>query len=83
MGYDDASFRYFVFDVGLYLKEAALEAKASRDSLERGTPAGEFASGRALAYYEVLSTLKQTLEGFQIPASAMQLDDLDPDRDLL
>ena len=83
MATDEKSIQSFLFDLGLYLKEAALEAKADLASKQKGTADYDFAAGRALAYYEVLSTLKQTLNGFDIPSSAMQRDDLNPDRDLL
>ena len=64
-------------------KEAALEAKADESTRTRGAADYDLAAARALAYYEVITTLQQTLEGFDIPASATQLEGIDADRGLL
>jgi hypothetical protein len=41
--------------------------------------AGEF---RPLAYYEVVSLMQSSAEGFGIPLADLRLDDIVPDRDL-
>jgi hypothetical protein len=43
----------------------------------------DFKSGRAFAYYEVISLMIQQADAFQLPREAMRLDDIDPERDLL
>lgn len=68
----------YLRDVGLLLKERALEA---RDE-QRGSP-NEFSNGRALAYYEVISLLVTQAQTFGLPLDDIQLHDIDPDRDLL
>ena len=72
----------YLLDVGLYLKERALEARRERDRLPEGSTRRMFESGRVLAFNEVISVLQQTAEGFDIPLAELRLDDIDPDRDL-
>ena len=79
---DKLQLQSFLFDVGLYIKERALEAKFGRDALDRVDAAREFESGRVLAFNEVISILQQKLQGFGLPLAAMQLEDIEPDRDL-
>ena len=75
--------KLFVFDVGYYIKERALDAKKERDAVPKGTPEYDFRCGRVIAYNEVISILQQTAEGFGIALEELQLDDIDPDRDLV
>jgi hypothetical protein len=75
-------YEHFLSDVGGYLKERALEAKAARDSAAVGSEERTFQAGRALAFGEAIAILQQTMAGFGIPLNTMQLDNLDTDRDL-
>jgi len=72
----------FLFDVGLLLKEQALTAKAERDATSEPEQRS-FAQGRLFAYLEVISLLQQELDAFGIDRSAMQLNDVTPEQDLL
>ena len=75
--------RNYLFDLGDALKQEALDARRERDRAPEGSEERAFKSGRLLAYFEVLSTMRNRAEGFGIPLSDIRLDDIDPDRDLL
>lgn len=83
----DSLFENYLRDLGYLLKEAALESKQSFSELKQSESSNEvnesFASGRALAYYEVISLMKQQAKAFSIEHSKLALSDLDPDKDLL
>jgi hypothetical protein len=83
MATDSKTLESFLGDVGGYIRERALEAKTERDALPLDTPERQFQDGRVVAFNEVVSILQQTLDGFEIPRMAMNLDGLDPDRDLV
>jgi hypothetical protein len=72
----------YLFDLGNLLRDQALEAKERRQQA-RGTDNEAFESGRATAYYEVMSLLVSQAESFQLPIEDLHLEGLDPDRDLL
>jgi hypothetical protein len=72
----------YLFDLGLLLKERALEARRQRDELPEESPDRTFQSGRVIAFNEVISIMQQQAEGFDIPLSDLRLEDIDPDRDL-
>ena len=72
----------YLFDIGYLLREKALEAK-ERQQQARGSDDEAFESGRAMAYYEVMSLLVSEAESFQLPIEDLHIDGLDPDRDLL
>lgn len=72
----------YLFDLGYELKQEALDARRERDSARRGSEDRAFKSGRLLAYYEIISTMRNRAEGFGVPLSDLRLEDLEPDRDL-
>jgi hypothetical protein len=72
----------YLLDLGMLLKKDALEARA-KAAASKGTDAYEFDSGRALAYYEVISLMQQQAAGFGLPLEALSLADVDVDRDLI
>jgi len=72
----------YLFDLGLILKERALEARRQRDELPLESPERAFQSGRVIAFNEVISIMRQQAEGFGIPLSDLRLEDIEPDRDL-
>jgi len=76
-------YRDYLFDLGDEIRRSALEAKAARDALQRGSPDELFQSGRVMAYNEVVSIMLQSARGFGISAAELRLGDLEPDRDLL
>lgn len=78
----DSSEALYLRDLGFLLKERALDAlEKARE--ERRTGAGEFHTGRSAAFCEVISIMLSQAEGFQIPAEAMSLAGVDPERDLI
>lgn len=78
-----ATHRHYLFDLGLLLKERALEARRERDASAPGSADRTFQAGRLLAFNEVLSIMRDQAEAFGIPLTELRLDDLEPDRDLL
>jgi hypothetical protein len=74
--------RNYLFDLGHELKQDALDARRERDSAPESSQERAFESGRLLAFYEVISTMRNRAEVFGIPLSDLRLDDIEPDRDL-
>jgi len=72
----------YLRNLGTLLKESALDARA-RANGAKGTPDGAFEEGRALAYWEVLSTMQSQALPFQLFLSDLGLEGFNPDRDLL
>jgi hypothetical protein len=73
--------RYYLRDLGYLLKERALEARAkAKAAASFGNAA--FEEGRAIAYWEVVSTMQNQAVAFQLPLEDLALDGFNPDRDL-
>ncbi len=79
----DERYRNYLFDLGDVVKTRALEAKKDRDRRGKGSKGYMYESGRVMAFNEVISIMQQQAEGFGIPLRDLQLDDVDPDRDLV
>lgn len=77
----DASANY-LRDLGDLLKRAALSVREQRDGAS-GDDDRMFEAGRLTAYYEVISLMQQQAVAFGIELHQVQLDDIEPDRDLL
>jgi hypothetical protein len=71
----------FLRDLGLILKEMALEGKQRKDASSREDRAYEM--GRLMALHEVVALMQEQAGAFQIPLDDLGLSDLEPDRDLL
>ena len=78
----DKKYQYYLFDLGLLIKQRALEARQQRDVITDDDSERLFQSGRIIAFNGVISIMQQQAEGFDIPLSEIQLDDIEPDRDL-
>ncbi|MFZ0428955.1 MAG: hypothetical protein WAO20_12630 [Acidobacteriota bacterium] len=78
---DSRSWEYYLMDLGTLLKEAAFEARRVRDS-SSGTDR-DFLNGRLMGYYEVISLMLSQCGAFGLPANAINLGGIDPDRDLV
>jgi len=78
----DQKYKWYLYDLGLILKERALEHKAERDAALRGSEEHSFLSGVVLGFYEVISILQQQADAFQISRHELRLGDIDPDGDL-
>jgi hypothetical protein len=79
----DETYRLFLLEAVQAIKERALEARSDRP--EQGAdPSGHlFQSGRLLGFNEVISIIQQYADGFQIDLAELQLDDIEPDKDLI
>ncbi len=65
-----------------YIKEDALNAKKTYlNSTDQNKKL--FHDGLLMGYYYAITTLKQQAENFQISLKELNLDDIDPDKDLL
>jgi hypothetical protein len=76
----------YLRDVLQLLMESAREAKSRRDAFRNSGDREQaaFEQGRALAYYEVISTMLNELEGFGIPRHVVGVPaSFDPDRELV
>lgn len=79
------SHQLYLYDLANLLRDNALGALAEFHTAKQSGDAGDklFQEGRLLAYYEVLSLIKNQAESFQIPPEDLNWGDFDPDRDLL
>ena len=60
-------YRDYLYDLGDEIRRRAIDAKAARDALEKGSPDYLFQDGRSLAYYEeAISLMLQSAEGLGI-----------------
>jgi hypothetical protein len=77
-------YKNYLGDLGYFIRETALEAKQKveqhRDS-EGGE--GEFYAGILMAYYGLVSHMRNQAEVFDIPTEDLGLGNLEPDRDLI
>ncbi len=71
----------YIRDLGVLLKEKALEAKEESRSVPEDERA--FALGRLMAFHEVISLMQQQARAFGIPLKELGLDDIQPEEDLL
>lgn len=76
---NEKSAQYYLLDLGTLLKAQAVTAK--RES--KADPTDSFALGRLMAYHEVISLMQQQAQAFGLPLESLNLNDIDPDRDLL
>ncbi len=77
------TYRHFLRDLGSLLKESAQEAVKTRNQRYAGTEEYAFDSGRVIAFNEVISTIQQQASAFGIALSDLQLDDVEPDQQLV
>ena len=68
----------YLLDLGMLLREMALEAK--KTSIENES---EYDLGRVMAYYEVISLMQQQAKTFEIELSDLNMEEFDPDQKLL
>lgn len=75
---EDSMYRNYLSDLGITLKEMALEAK--QKARVSGT---DFDIGYMAGFHRVLSLMQQQAEAFAIPLEEISLADIDPDEDLV
>jgi hypothetical protein len=71
--------QHYLLDLGTLLKEHAVTTR--RES--KADPSDSFALGRLMAYHEVISLMQQQARAFGLPLENLNLNDIDPERDLL
>jgi hypothetical protein len=71
----------YIRDLGELLKEEALTARS--DLQKAAIDDKSYASGQLMAFYRVISLMREQARAFGIDLSELALQDIDPDRDLL
>ncbi|MDR6965606.1 hypothetical protein [Shewanella putrefaciens] len=75
-------YKNYVYDLGMLLKEKALEAKATKDRAVNGDIT-DYDLGYLMALHELVSLMQQQAEVFDIELDNIGLGDIDPELDLL
>lgn len=73
---------HFARDLGMLLRERARDARLDQQSSVGGEDE-DFSRGRLLAFYEVMSLMREQAEAFGMDLEAVGLEGFDPERDLL
>ncbi|WP_328189684.1 hypothetical protein [Marinobacter sp. OP 3.4] len=79
---NDDQYGNYLHDLGVLIKEKALDAKVSKER-SIGQESAGYDLGYLMAFYEVVSLMKQQADAFGIDPDQMGLGDIDPDIDLL
>ena len=79
--HDNNPFQLYLWDLASLLKERARAAK-SEARKESGEDAA-FQSGVVMGYYHVLTTMRSQALAFNLPLEDLNLQDVDPDAELL
>jgi len=74
------NYRLYLQTVGLFIKEDALKTKA--ELRDKTGSEKDFLLGKLLAYYEVVSTLRQHAAPLGIGLDELQMEDIEPDKHL-
>ena len=72
----------YLFDLGGLGKEYALAAIEAREQ-HKARPEQEFYDGYVLGFYRIVSLMQQQALAFGLNLKDVQLDGIDPDRDLV
>lgn len=75
---DSAVFRNYLGDLGVLVRELAIEAK---QDVERKD--SDFSAGYLAGFHRVVSLMQQQAEAFGIPLDEIGLDGIDADEDLV
>lgn len=75
---EDEKYKNYLHDLGVLLKEYALEAKQHSD--RKGT---DFSSGYVSGFHRVVSLMQQQADTFDISIEEIGLDGIDADEDLI
>lgn len=79
---DNKVLEYYLHDLGILLKERALEAREEQH-LQMDEVNRAYHTGYLMAMHNVISLMQQQADSFGIPTALMRLEDINPDRDLL
>jgi hypothetical protein len=78
---DDKKFEHYLFDLGRLVREYALAAVEERQKQE-DTASLEFYEGYILGLHRIVSLMQQQALAFGIELKDLQLEGIEPDRDL-
>ena len=78
---DDEKFKHYLFDLGRLVREYALAAVEERQKQEDAASL-EFYEGYILGFHRIVSLMQQQALAFGIALKDLQLEGLEPDRDL-
>jgi hypothetical protein len=79
---DDDTVKNYLYDLGGLIKEYALAAVAEREKQSDGA-AQEFYDGYVQGFHRVVSLMQQQAQAFGIDLKDLQLEGVEPDRDLV
>ena len=79
---DDKKFEHYLFDLGRLVREYALAAVEERQKQEDSTSL-EFYEGYILGFHRIVSLMQQQAVAFGIELKDLQLEGIEPDRDLV
>ena len=78
---NDEKFKHYLFDLGRLVKEYALAAVEERHKQKDSTSL-EFYEGYILGFHRIVSLMQQQALAFSIELKDLQLEGIEPDRDL-
>jgi hypothetical protein len=78
---DDEKFKHYLFDLGRLVREYALTAVEERHK-QKAPASLEFYEGYILGFHRIVSLMQQQALAFGIELKDLQLEGIEPDRDL-
>jgi hypothetical protein len=79
---ESSAYKNYLFDLGGLIKEYALTAVAEREK-QGDRSAQEFYDGYVQGFHRVVSLMQQQAQAFGIDLKELQLEGVEPDRDLV
>jgi hypothetical protein len=76
---DPSVFEDYLHDLGVLVREMAMEAKAK--AVDGGR--NDFVTGYMAAFHRIVSLMQQQAETFNLPLEKISLEGLDPDEELV
>lgn len=79
---NDNTYKLYVQELGSLMKEYALESRERRDR-QTDSSAKNYMNGYVMGYHRIISLMIQLAEGMLIPLEDLELNDFDPDEELV
>jgi len=79
---NSSTHKNYLHDLGILIKEEALEAKKKKES-SKTMNEKQFNTGYMMGFHRVISLMQQQAESFRIDLKDISLNDIDPYEDLL
>lgn len=79
---NSSTYKNYLHDLGILIKEEALEAKKKK-KLSKTINEIQFNTGYMMGFHRVISLMQQQAEVFNIDFKDISLNDIDPYEDLL